>query len=96
MAQLKTQIAVMSKAQDGSVNLEDLAQAFSSGLKSLNPVTWLHWIVVVAVAAGVIFLFLLILPIIFKLVFSSISAAKRDIHELKLKNIKGGDITRIS
>lgn len=76
MAQLKTQISAMSKAYNGSIGLEDLAQSISSGLWSLNPINWLHWIIVIAVATGIIFLFLLVLPFILRLVFYSISTAK--------------------
>ena len=85
MAQLQTQIIAMSKAYDGSTNLEDLAQSISLGLQSLNPISWLHWIIVITMATGITLLLLLILPFIFRLVFSSISA-KRDIYELQLKN----------
>ena len=85
MAQLQTQISAMSKACDGSTNLEDLAQSISLGLQSLNPIIWLHQIIVITKDTGIILLLLLILPFIFRLVFSSVTA-KRDIYELQLKN----------
>ena len=42
MAQLQAQISAVSKAHVESISIEDLAQSFSSGLWSLNPVSWLH------------------------------------------------------
>ena len=91
MAQLKTQISAMSKAHDGFTDLEGLAQSISSSLWSLNPVSCLHWITIVAVAIGITILLLLILPLIFRLIFSSISTAKRDIYALPLLSKKGRD-----
>ena len=42
MAQLQAQISAVNKAHVESISIEDLAQSFSSGLWSLNPVSWLH------------------------------------------------------
>ena len=91
MAQLQAQISAVSKAHVESISIEDLTQSISSGLWSLNPVSWLHWIIVVAVPTGIIILLLLTFPIIFRLVFSFPSTANRDIYELRLKNKKGRD-----
>lgn len=77
MAQLQAQISALSKAHDQFTGLGDLAQTISSGLRSSSPVSWLQRIIDVAVATGIILL--LIFPVIFQLVFSSISTAKRDI-----------------
>lgn len=69
MAQLQTQISARSKAHDESIGLEDLAQSISSGLQSLHPVSWLHWMIVVAVVTGILLL-LLMFPLIFRLAFT--------------------------
>lgn len=42
MAQLQAQISAVSKAHVESISIEDLTQSISSGLWSLNPVSWLH------------------------------------------------------
>ena len=42
MAQLQAQISTVSKAHVESISIEDLTQSISSGLWSLNPVSWLH------------------------------------------------------
>lgn len=61
MAQLQAQISARSKAQVECTGIEDLAQSVSSVLLSLNMVSWLHWIVVIAMATGIILLLLLLL-----------------------------------
>lgn len=64
IAQLQAQISAMSRAQVESPDIEDLSQSISFGLWSLNPISWLHWIIVVTVATGIILLLLLIFPVI--------------------------------
>ena len=92
MAQLKAQISTMSKAHVEYAGIEDLDQFISLGLQSLNPVSWLHWINIVALATNIIML-LLIFPVIFQIILSSISTVKREIYGLQLKNKKGSDAT---
>lgn len=91
--QLQEEISTISKAHLDVEDLGNLAESLKRGLQSLNPFSWLHTIITIAIFAGIILFIILIFPVFLKIIYSSVSSLRRDIHELHLKNKKGRDVT---
>lgn len=74
-------------------SLSSLASDLESEIKNLNPLNWIHYLVMIG---ALILLFLSVVrlfPCLFKLLLHSIRTVERDLFELRLKNKKGGDAT---
>ena len=91
MLDLQQQIMDISKAHIDSKGLEGLARSIKSGLSSLNPDNWLHFLISIIVIGGMVMLLILFLPVIIRSLTKALYTVQCDLQELRLGNKKGRD-----
>ena len=83
----------MSQAHLQMETLESLAKELESNIKTLNPLDWIQYIILMTVLGLLIILVVILFPCLLKCLFRSISTIRQEMFEFHLKNKKRGTAT---
>lgn len=73
--------------------LKSLAKKLQDNLRTMSPLNWIQYIILIAMVGLLIVLVIILFPCLLKCLFRSMSAVEQKVFKLSLKNKKRGTVT---
>ena len=82
----KAEISDIIRSHLDTWNIDELARDLKNNLSALNPLDWVQYIILLVIIFDIVLLVIVVFPLIFRVLLSSVATMRRDILELRLKN----------